>query len=170
MGMMRKLLMGGGGGERTLVSTTTATTSTTSMPAMVMKAGASYSVSWAGTIPSVRYNTVYLFEILGGYSNLSNMCSVSIANVSNKLKLDAYLLGTGINTNYTPSVGSSIALELRFKVGTVSTSSPYYTLSAEFYIDGEQVVNTTIPGTKDAGEGLRYYTNSAGTFIVKKLS
>ena len=63
MGMMRKLLMGGTSGERTLVNTTTATHSG-SMPTMVMKVGASYSVSWAGTIPSSNYHPYYLFEII----------------------------------------------------------------------------------------------------------
>lgn len=44
MGLMRKLMMGCILGERILVNTTTATHSG-SMPTMVMKVGASYSVS-----------------------------------------------------------------------------------------------------------------------------
>ena len=43
MGLMRKLMMGCAPGERILVNTTTATKSG-SMPAMVMKVGASLSL------------------------------------------------------------------------------------------------------------------------------
>ena len=67
-------------------------------------------------------------------------------------------------------VGDSIALELRFKVNTVSTSSPYYTMDVELYVNGTQEVSGTRPGTTDTGEGLRYYDNLAGTFVIKKLS
>ena len=169
MGMMRKLLMGGTSGERILVSTTTATTSTASMPAMAMKVGASYSVSWAGTIPSSNYTPYYLFEILGGYSNLSGMCYAKLERSYEKRKLSIALLGTSLYSA-TVSVGDSIALELRFKVNTVSTSSPYYTMDVELYVNGTQAVSGTRPGTTDAGDGLRYYSNTAGTFIVKKLS
>ena len=169
MGMMRKLLMGGTSGERTLVSTTTATTRPSSMPAMVMKVGTSYSVSWAGTTPSVSYTTVYLFDILGGYSNLSGMCYAKLEKSGAKRNLSIALLGTSLYSA-TVSVGDSIALELRFKVNTVSSSSPYYTMDVELYVNGTQAVSGTRPGTTDAGDGLRYYRNAAGTFIVKKLS
>ena len=67
-------------------------------------------------------------------------------------------------------VGDSIALELRFKVNTVSTSSPYYTMDVELYVNGTQKVSGTRPGTTDTGEGLRYYDNLPGTFVIKKLS
>lgn len=78
-------------------------------------------------------------------------------------------LGTSLYSA-TVHVGDSIALELRFKVNTVSTSSPYYTMDVELYVNGTQEVSGTRPGTTDAGDGLRYYDNAAGTFIVKKLS
>lgn len=169
MGMMRKLLMGGTSGERTLVSSTTATTSTTAMPAMVMKVGAAYSVSWAGTIPSSNYGTYYLFEILGGYSTLSGMCYAKLEKSGAKRSLSIALLGTSLYSA-TVSVGDSIALELRFKINTVSASSPYYTMDVELYVNGEQAVSGTRLGTTDAGNGLRYYNNAAGTFIIKKLS
>lgn len=167
MGMLRKLLMGGTSGERTLVSTTTATTSTASMPAMAMKVGASYSVSWAGTIPSSNYNPYYLFEILGGYSMVSNMCFAQLRKSDTNINLSISLLGVSLYSA-TVHTGDSIALELRFKINTVSASSPYYTMDVELYVNGTLAVSGTRPGTTDAGNGLRYYRNAAGTFIVKK--
>lgn len=168
MGLMRKLMMGCAPGERILVNTTTATHSG-SMPAMVMKVGASYSVSWAGTIPSSNYHPYYLFEILGGHGVLSGMCYAKLERWGSKEKLFIALLGTTLYSA-TVHVGDSIALELRFKVNTVSTSSPYYTMDVELYVNGTQEVSGTRPGTTDTGEGLRYYDNLPGTFVIKKLS
>lgn len=85
MGLMRKLMMGCIPGERILVNTTTATHSG-SMPTMVMKVGASYSVSWAGTIPSSNYHPYYLFEILGGHGVLSGMCYAKLEKMGLKGK------------------------------------------------------------------------------------
>lgn len=168
MGLMRKLMMGCAPGERILVNTTTAT-HRGSMPAMVMKVGASYSVSWAGTIPSSNYYPYYLFEILGGHDVLSGMCYAELKRSYSEKKLSIALLGTSLYSA-TVNVGDSIALELRFKVNTVSTSSPYYTMDVELYVNGTQKVSGTSPGTTDTGEGLRYYDNLAGTFVIKKLS
>ena len=168
MGLMRKLMMGCAPGERILVNTTTATDSG-SMPAMVMKVGASYSVSWAGTIPSSNEHPYYLFEILGGDYVLSGMCVAELKRSYSDKKLSIVLLGTSLYSA-TVQVGDSIALELRFKVNTVSTSSPYYTMDVELYVNGTQKVSGTRPGTTDTGEGLRYYDNLPGTFVIKKLS
>ena len=167
MGLMRKLMMGCIPGERILVNTTTATHSG-SMPAMVMKVGASYSVSWAGTIPSSNDNPYYLFAILGGSTN-PRMCNARIFKGGSRSKLSIELLGTSLYSA-TVNVGDSIALELRFKVNAVSTSSPYYTMDVELYVNGTQEVSGTRPGTTDTGEGLRYYDNLPGTFVIKKLS
>lgn len=168
MGLMRKLMMGCIPGERILVNTTTATHSG-SMPTMVMKVGASYSVSWAGTIPSSNSHPYYLFKILGGHSVLSEMCYAKLERFYSDKKLSIELLGTSLYSA-TVHVGDSIALELRFKVNTVSASSPYYTMDVELYVNGTQEVSGTKPGTTDAGEGLKYYDNLAGTFVIKKLS
>lgn len=165
---MRKLMMGCIPGERILVNTTTATHSG-SMPTMVMKVGASYSVSWAGTIPSSNYSPYYLFEILGGHDDLSEMCYAKLEKSYSKKKLSIALLGTSLYSA-TVNVGDSIALELRFKINAVSTSSPYYTMDVELYVNGTQEVSGTRPGTTDTGEGLRRYENLAGTFVIKKLS
>ena len=67
-------------------------------------------------------------------------------------------------------MGDSIALELRFKVNTVSTSSPYYTMDVELYVNGTQKVSGTRSGKVNADAGLHHYTNAAGTFVIKKLS
>ena len=160
--------MGCAPGERILVNTTTATKSG-SMPAMVMKVGASYSVSWAGTIPSSNEHPYYLFEILGGDYVLSGMCYAELERSYSDKKLSIVLLGTSLYSA-TVHVGDSIALELRFKVNTVSTSSPYYTMDVELYVNGTQEVSGTRPGTTDTGEGLRKYNNLPGTFVIKKLS
>lgn len=172
MGMMRKLLMGSGSGERTLVSTTEPHTSATSMPAMAMKAGASYSVSWTGTLPSVgSYNTAYVFELLGGVGIVSSMCSAALFGGSGfgaHPTLSVTLFNPTVYSGQL-SPGASVALELRFTVNAVSDTSPYYTLTAEFYVDGERKDGVTIRSTKNAG-GLRYYRNLAGTFVIKKLS
>ena len=168
MGLMRKLMMGCAPGERILVNTTTATHSG-SMPAMVMKVGASYSVSWAGTIPSSNYHPYYLFEILGGHGVLSGMCYAKLEKWGSKEKLYIALLGTSLYSA-TVHVGDSIALELRFKVNTVSTSSPYYTMDVELYVNGTQKISRTSPGEVNADAGLHHYGNAAGTFVIKKLS
>ena len=160
--------MGCAPGERILVNTTTATKSG-SRPAMVMKVGASYSVSWAGTIPSSNSHPYYLFKILGGHDVLSGMCYAKLERFYSDKKLSIALLGTSLYSA-TVQVGDSIALELRFKVNTVSTSSPYYTMDVELYVNGTQEVSGTRPGTTDTGEGLRKYNNLPGTFVIKKLS
>ena len=168
MGLMRKLMMGCIPGERILVNTTTATHSG-SMPTMVMKVGASYSVSWAGTIPSSNYNPYYLFEILGGHGVLSGMCYAKLEKWGSKEKLSIALLGTSLYSA-TVHVGDSIALELRFKVNTVSTSSSYYAMDVELYVNGTQKVSRTCNVTSNNIDSFRRYNNAAGTFIIKKLS
>lgn len=157
-------------GVRTLVNTTEPHPSPVLMKTPItLTVGASYSVSWAGTIPSSNDNPYYLFEILGGHDVLSGMCYAKLNKSYSEKKLSIELLGTSLYSA-TVNVGDSIALELRFKVNTVSTSSPYYTMDVELYVNGTQEVSGTRPGTTDTGEGLRYYENLAGTFVIKKLS
>lgn len=164
MGMMRKLMMGCAPGGRTLVNTTTATKNTPITPPMDFKVGASYSVSWAGTISSSQYFT--LFEISGNSSS------------SNARKCLAQLMYSRLYINFldtslydkTVSADDSIALELRFKVNTVSISSPYYTMDVELYVNGTQEVSRTVNVTIKIGDGFSRYSNAAGTFIIKKLS
>ena len=170
MGLMRKLMMGcASDGARTIVNTTEPHDSPElmNMP-ITLTVGASYSVSWAGTIPSSSDNPYYLFAILGGSTN-TGMCYARITKGSLRRELSIELLGYLLYSQ-TAHVGDSIALELRFKVNAVSTSSPYYTMDVELYVNGTQEVSGTKPGEVNAGAGLHHYINAAGTFIIKKLS
>lgn len=157
-------------GERILVNTTEQHTSPVRMKTPItLTVGASYSISWAGTIPASNYNPYYLFDILGGPTN-ARMCYAKIRESDAKRYLSIELLGTLLYSQ-TAHVGDSIALELRFKVNAVSTSSPYYTMDVELYVNGTQEVSGTKPGEVNAGAaGLHHYGNAAGTFVIKKLS
>lgn len=169
MGLMRKLMMGCIPGERILVNTTEQHTSYVRMKTPItLTVGASYSISWAGTIPASNYNPYYLFEILGGSTN-TGMCYAKITKGSLRTSLSIELLDTLLYSQ-TAHVGDSIALELRFKVNAVSTSSPYYTMDVELYVNGTQKVSGTRPGKVNADGGLHHYSNAAGTFVIKKLS
>lgn len=163
MGMMRKLMMGCAPGGRTLVNTTTATKNTPITPPMDFKVGASYSVSWAGTIPSSQYFT--LFEISGNSNSRAEKC---LANLMYGMSYIDFL-STRLYS-MAVSAGDSIALELRFKVNTVSISRPYYTMDVELYVNGTQEVSRTVNGTIKIDDGFSRYSNAAGTFIIKKLS
>lgn len=171
MGLMRKLMMGcASDGVRTLVNTTEPHPSPVLMKTPItLTVGASYSVSWAGTIQSSNDNPYYLFYILGGSTN-TRMCYARISKSGSKMYLSIGLLSVSLYSA-TVNVGDSIALELRFKVNAVSTSSPYYTMDVELYVNGTQEVSGTTPGEVNAGAaGLHHYTNAAGTFVIKKLS
>ena len=98
------------------------------------------------------------------------MCYAKITKSSLRTSLSIELLDYLLYSQ-TAHVGDSIALELRFKVNTVSTSSPYYTMDVELYVNGTQKVSGTRSGKVNAGAaGLHHYDNAAGTFIIKKLS
>ena len=169
MGLMRKLMMGCIPGERILVNTTEPHPSPVLMKTPItLTVGASYSVSWAGTIPTSNDNPYYLFDILGGSTN-AGMCYAKITKNSLRKSLSIELLDTLLYSQ-TAHVGDSIALELRFKVNAVSTSSPYYTMDVELYVNGTQKVNGTRSGKVNADAGLHHYSNAAGTFVIKKLS
>ena len=169
MGLMRRLMMGCITGVRTLVNTTEPHDSPVHMKKTItLTVGASYSVSWAGTIPTSNYNPYYLFDILGGSTN-TRMCYAKIRKSGANRYLSIELLGASL---YSATVheGDSIALELRFKINAVSTSSPYYTMDVELYVNGTQEVSGTKSGEVNADAGLHHYSNAAGTFVIKKLS
>ena len=171
MGLMRKLMMGCiSDGVKTLVNTTEPHPTPVQMETRItLTVGASYSVSWAGTIPSSNDNPYYLFDILGGPTN-ARMCYARIRKSGSDRYLSIGLLSVSLYDT-TVSEGDSIALELRFKVNTVSTSSPYYTMDVELYVNGTQKVSGTKSGEVNAGAaGLHHYSNAAGTFVIKKLS
>ena len=157
-------------GVKTLVNTTEPHPSPVWMKTPItLTVGASYSVSWAGTIPSSNDNPYYLFDILGGSTN-ARMCYARIRKSGSKRYLSIGLLSVSLYST-TVSEGDSIALELRFKVNAVSTSSPYYTMDVELYENGTPEVSGPRHGEVNAGAaGLHHYGNAAGTFIIKKLS
>lgn len=164
MDMMRKLMMGAAPIGRTLVNTTTATKNAPITPPMDFKVGASYSVSWTGTIPSSNYVTLFL--ITGGDDLSKGRCEAAIMYGG----LFCAFLGSSLPIIIRAIPGRSIALELRFKVNTVSTSSPYYTMDVEVYINGTKEYSKTCDVTTNTIDSFRYYENVAGTFIIKKLS
>ena len=157
-------------GVKMLVNTTDPHPSPVSMKTRItLTVGASYSVSWAGTIPSSNDNPYYLFDILGGSTN-TRMCYARIMKSGSKRYLSIGLLSVSLYST-TVSEGDSVAMELRFKVNSVSTSSPYYTMDVELYVNGTQKVSGTRSGKVNAGAaGLHHYDNAAGTFVIKKLS
>lgn len=163
MDMMRKLMMGAAPIRRTLVNTTTATKNAPITPPMDLKVGASYSVSWTGTIPSS--SALSLFEIYEDNNVFEERCYATCYYGA----LQIGFLGTSLYSMQAVP-GRSIALELRFKVNTVSTSSPYYTMDVELYINGTKEVSKTCDVTVKTIDSFRYYKNAAGTFIIKKLS
>ena len=63
--------------------------------------------------------------------------------------------------------------EIRFTVTDVTKKDGInvYTVTAGYYVNGYKMVETSdIKNTVDVGEGLKYYDNLAGTFVIKKLS
>ena len=73
-------------------------------------------------------------------------------------------LAAGVNT---------ITVENRFTVTDVTEMNgiTVYTVNFETYAFGYKIIEKSdIKNTVDVGEGLEYYENIAGTFVIKKLS
>lgn len=73
-------------------------------------------------------------------------------------------LAAGVNT---------ITLENRFTVMDVTEMNgiTVYTVTIETYVYGHKIIEKSdIKNTRDIGNGLEYYKNLAGTFVIKKLS
>lgn len=69
--------------------------------------------------------------------------------------------------------GYGYILETRFTVMSVTEKDgiTVYTVTAGFYINGYKMTEISdIKNTVDIGEGLKYYDNLAGIFVIKKLS
>lgn len=172
MGLMRKLMMGCIPGERILVNTTDPHTSLQRMDTPItMKVGASYSISWTGAMPTTSHY-IYPFKVYGGYGVISDMCDIRLRNSGSSIKIQASFFDT--NVAYTNLEWIEIAtLEQRIFINSSSVEDNivYYDVKVEFYINGEIKRTTSgIRNKKDVGEGLKYYENLAGTFIIKKLS
>ena len=184
MGLMRKLMMGCIPGVRTLVNTTEPHTSPELMNTPItLTVGASYSVSWDGDVPTATtVDYIYPFHIYGGTSVLYDMCDTSIKKVDSggssgdiSISIIARMFGAEIiNTILrVPPTINTLNLEIRFTVTDVTEMNgiTVYTVTAGFYIFGYKVTEKSdIKNTVDVGEGLKYYGNLAGTFVIKKLS
>ena len=184
MGLMRKLMMGCIPGVRTLVNTTEPHTSPELMNTPItLTVGASYSVSWAGDVPTATtVDYIHPFNIYGGTSTLYNMCylwlkkvdsSGSSGNIS--ISIISKMFGTDIiNTQVgLPATINTLNLEIQFTVTDVTEMNgiTVYTVTAGIYMFGYKITEKSdVKNTMDVGEGLKYYDNLAGTFVIKKLS
>lgn len=173
MGMMRKLLMGGTSGERTLVSTTDPHTSLRPMDTPItMKVGASYSISWTGAMPTTS-GYIYPFKIYGGYGVVSDMCNIRLKKETSAIHIFATLFGSTVN-NIGMDLSGTATLELRFTTtGATENNDGFtvYTIDTVFYVNGNETCRESgIQNGGNVGDGLRYYENLAGTFVIKKLS
>lgn len=170
-------------GVRTLVNTTEPHTSPELMNTPItLTVGASYSVSWTGEIPSETSDYIYPFRVYGGTSALYDMCDIRIKKVDSGGSSDyigisvvARMFDTEIiNTQFSiPATVNTVNLEIRFTVTDVTEMNgiTVYTVTADYYEYGYKITEKSdIKNTVDIGDGLKYYDNLAGTFVIKKLS
>ena len=177
MGLMRKLMMGCIPGERILVNTTEPHTSPVLMKTPItLTVGASYSISWTGEVPATTNVYIYPFYIYGGTSTIYDMCHVRIRKVdSSNIGISARMFDTD-TTEFRMGLAAgvnTITLENRFTVTGVTEMNgiTVYTVNFETYAFGYKIIEKSdVKNTRDIGEGLRYYENLAGTFVIKKLS
>ena len=158
---------------RTLVNTTEPHTSPELMNTPItLTVGASYSVSWTGDVTTTTSDYIYPFRVYGGTSELYDMCDIRIKKQSDRFDISSDMFGTvifafGLEEMYT------YTHEIRFTVTDVTEMNgiTVYTVTAGYYINGYKMTETSdIKNTVDIGEGLRYYDNLPGTFVIKKLS
>ena len=174
MGLMRKLMMGcASDGVRTLVNTTEEHTSLQRMDTPIkMKVGASYSISWTGAMPTTG-GYIYPFNIYGGYGVVSDMCNIRLKKEGSAINIFATLFGSTVN-NIGMNLSGTATLELRFTITGASENNDgftVYTIDTVFYVNGNVTCRESgIQNGSNVGEGLRYYENLAGTFVIKKLS
>ena len=175
---MRKLMMGcASDGARTLVNTTEPHTSPELMNTPItLTVGASYSASWTGEIPATTNVYIYPFYIYGGTSTMYDMCHVRIGKVdSSSISISARMFDTD-TTDFRLGLAAgvnTITVENRFTVTDVTEMNgiTVYTVTAGIYTYGNKITEKSdIKNTVDIGEGLKYYDNLAGIFVIKKLS
>lgn len=173
MGLMRKLMMGCIPGVRTLVNTTEPHTSPELMNTPItLTVGASYSVSWTGDVTTTTSDYIYPFRVYGGTSELYDMCDIRIKKQSDRFDISSDMFGTVIFAFGLEEM-NTYTHEIRFTVTDVTKKDGInvYTVTAGYYVNGYKMVETSdIKNTVDVGEGLKYYDNLAGTFVIKKLS
>lgn len=173
MGLMRKLMMGCAPGERTLVNTTEPHTSLQRMDTPItMKVGASYSISWTGAMPTTG-DYIYPFKVYGGYGAVSDMCNIRLKKKTSEIHILATLFGRKVS-NIGMNLSGTATFELRFTITDATENNDgftVYTIDTVFYVNGNAYRHESgIQNGSNVGEGLRYYENLAGTFVIKKLS
>ena len=173
MGLMRKLMMGCAPGVRTLVNTTEPHTSPELMNTPItLTVGASYSISWTGAMPTTG-DYIYPFKVYGGYGVVSDMCNIRLKKERSTINILATLFGNKVN-NIGMNLSGTATLELRFTItGATENNDGFtvYTIDTVFYVNGNVTGRKSgIQNGSNVGEGLRYYENLAGTFVIKKLS
>ena len=174
MGLMRKLMMGcASDGVRTLVNTTEEHTSLQSMDTPIkMKVGASYSISWTGAMPTTG-DYIYPFKIYGGDVVVSDMCNIRLKKETSTIHRLVTLFDNKVS-NIGMNLSGTATLELRFTITGATENNDgktIYTIDTVFYVNGNVTCRESgIQNGSNVGEGLRYYENLAGTFVIKKLS
>ena len=172
MGLMRKLMMGCIPGVKTLVNTTEPHTSPELMNTPItLTVGASYSISWTGAMPTTR-RYIYPFKVYGGYGVISDMCDIRLRKSGSSIEIEASFFDANVGYNNLEWIEIA-TLEQRIFINSSSVKDNivYYDVKVEFYINGKRKRTTSnIRNTEDVGEGLRYYDNLPGTFVIKKLS
>lgn len=178
MGLMRKLMRGRtSDGVRTLVNTTEPHTSPELMNTPItLTVGASYSVSWTGEIPATTNVYIYPFYIYGGTSTMYDICHIRIGKVdSSSIGIASRMFDTD-TTEFRIGLAAgvnTITVENRFTVTDVTEMNgiTVYTVNLETYFFGYKIIEKNdVKNTVDIGDGLKYYSNLAGTFVIKKLS
>ena len=171
---MRKLMMGCiSDGVRTLVNTTEEHTSLQPMDTPItMKVGASYSISWTGAMPTTG-GYIYPFKVYGGYGVVSDMCNIRLEKNKSEIHIFATLFDNTVS-NIGMYLSGTATLEIRFTItGATENNDSFtvYTIDTEFYVNGNVMRRESgIQNRKNVGDGLEYYENIAGTFVIKKLS
>lgn len=160
-------------GVRTLVNTTEPHDSPELMNTPItLTVGASYSVSWTGDVTTTTSDYIYPFRVYGGTSALYDMCDIRIRKNSYGFDISAYMFDTTISA-FSLEEMITFTHEIRFTVTDVTKKDGIngYTVTAGYYVNGYKMAETSdIKNTVDVGEGLKYYDNLAGTFVIKKLS
>lgn len=173
MGLMRKLMMGCAPGERILVNTTEPHDSLEPMNAPItLTVGASYSISWTGAMPTTG-GYIYPFKVYGGYGVVSDMCNIRLKKETSTIHILATLFDNKVS-NIGMNLSGTATLELRFTItGATENNDSFtvYTIDTVFYVNGNAIGRESgIKNRKNVGDGLEYYENIAGTFVIKKLS
>ena len=160
-------------GVKTLVNTTEPHPSPVWMKTPItLTVGASYSVSWTGAMPTTG-DFIYPFKIYGGDVVVSDMCNIRLNKETSTIHILVTLFDKKV-VNIGMNLSGTATLELRFTItGATENNDSFtvYTIDTEFYVNGNVMGRASgIKNKKNVGDGLEYYENIAGTFVIKKLS